>query len=68
MNEIHTDPVLDMKTLFAIYTDPDGVSIIGAWNGVKMLAASDPEGCVRMTNGLPVSLFRMHRAKDPCPV
>lgn len=54
MNEIHTDPVLDMKTLFAIYTDPDGVSIIGAWNGVKMLAASDPEGCVRMTNGLPM--------------
>ena len=46
MNEIHTDP--------AIYTDPDGVSIIGAWNGVKMLAASDPEGCVRMTNGLPM--------------
>ena len=28
MNEINTDPVLDMKTLFAIYTDPDGVSII----------------------------------------
>ena len=54
MNEIHTDPVLDMKTLFAIYTDPDGVSIIGAWNGVKMLAASDPEGCVRMTSGLPM--------------
>ena len=54
MNEIHTEPVLDMKTLFAIYTDPDGVSIIGAWNGVKMLAASDPEGCVRMTSGLPM--------------
>ena len=54
MNEIHADPVLDMKTLFAIYTDPDGVSIIGAWNGVKMLAASDPEGCVRMTSGLPM--------------
>ena len=54
MNEINTDPVLDMKTLFAIYTDPDGVSIIGAWNGVKMLAASDPEGCVRMTSGLPM--------------
>ena len=54
MNVIHTDPVLDMKTLFAIYTDPDGVSIIGAWNGVKMLAASDPEGCVRMTSGLPM--------------
>ena len=54
MNEIHTDPVLDMKTLFAIYTDPDGVSIIGVWNGVKMLAASDPEGCVRMTSGLPM--------------
>lgn len=54
MNEIYTDPVLDMKTLFAIYTDPDGVSIIGAWNGVKMLAASDPEGCVRMTSGLPM--------------
>ena len=54
MNEIHTDPVLDMKTLFAIYTDPDGVSIIGAWNGVKMLAASDPEGCVRMSSSLPM--------------
>ena len=62
MNEIHTDPVLDMKTLFAIYTDPDGVSIIGAWNGVKMLAASDPEGCVRMTSGLP-----MDTCKRPLP-
>ena len=54
MNEIHTDPVLDMKTLFAIYTDPDGVSIIGVWNGVKMLAAADPDGCVRMSSSLPM--------------
>ena len=54
MNEIHTDPVLDMKTLFAIYTDPDGATIIGVWNGVKMLAASDPEGCVRMSSSLPM--------------
>lgn len=54
MNEIHTEPVLDMKTLFAIYTDPDGATIIGVWNGVKMLAASDPEGCVRMSSSLPM--------------
>ena len=54
MNEINTDPVLDMKTLFAIYTDPDGVSIIGVWNGVKMLAAADPDGCVRMSSSLPM--------------
>ena len=54
MNEIHADPVLDMKTLFAIYTDPDGATIIGVWNGVKMLAASDPEGCVRMSSSLPM--------------
>ena len=54
MNEINLTPVLDMKTLLAIYTNPDGISIIGAWNGVKMLAASDPEGCVRMTSGLPM--------------
>lgn len=54
MNEINSTPVLDMKTLLAIYTNPDGISIIGAWNGVKMLAATDPEGCVRMTSGLPM--------------
>lgn len=54
MTEINATPVLDMKTLLAICTDPDGISIIGAWNGVKMLAASDPEGCVRMTSGLPM--------------
>ena len=46
--------MLDMKTLLAIYTNPDGISIIGAWNGVRMLAATDPEGCVRMTSGLPM--------------
>lgn len=54
MNEIITDPVLDLKTMFAIYTDPDGATIIGVWNGVKMLAAADPEGCVRMSSSLPM--------------
>ena len=55
MNEINSLPVLDMKTLLAIYTYPDGAAIIGVWNGVKMLAAADPEGCVRMSSNLPMN-------------
>ena len=56
MNEMNINPELDMKTMFAIFTNPDGAAMIGAWNGMKMLAASDPEGCVRMTPTLPMDL------------
>ncbi|MBQ5343819.1 MAG: phage replisome organizer N-terminal domain-containing protein [Acidaminococcaceae bacterium] len=53
MNQI--DPVLDFKTMAAILTaNPDGISMIGVWNGMKTLACADPEGCVRLNPGLPM--------------
>lgn len=43
----HIAPVLDFKTMTAILTaNPDGISMIGVWNGMKTLASADPEGCV----------------------
>ena len=56
MNEMNINPELDMKTMFAIFTNPDGAAMVGAWNGMKLLAASDPEGCVRMTPTLPMDI------------
>jgi len=51
----HIDPVLDFKTMAAILTaNPDGISMIGVWNGMKTLASADPEGCVRLNPGLPM--------------
>ncbi len=51
----HIAPVLDFKTMTAILTaNPDGISMIGVWNGMKTLASADPEGCVRLNPGLPM--------------
>ena len=51
----HIAPVLDFKTMAAILTaNPDGISMIGVWNGMKTLASADPEGCVRLNPGLPM--------------
>ena len=57
MDEINSNPLLDFKTMTAILTaDPDGVAMIGAWNGMKTLANLDPEGCVRLTPALPMDI------------
>ncbi|MBQ8701045.1 MAG: phage replisome organizer N-terminal domain-containing protein [Acidaminococcaceae bacterium] len=51
----HIAPVLDFKTMTAILTaNPDGISMIGVWNGMKTLASADPEGCVRLNPSLPM--------------
>ena len=52
---MNTNPLLDCKTMLAILNaDPDGVAIIGAWNSMETLAREDPEGCVRLSPGLPM--------------
>ena len=51
----HIAPVFDFKTMTAILTvNPDGISMIGVWNGMKTLASANPEGCVRLNPGLPM--------------
>lgn len=53
--DVITNPALDFKTLTAIVTaNPEGMAIIGAWNGMETLAREDPEGCVRLCPGLPM--------------
>ena len=48
MDVINTSPALDCKTMIAILNgNPDGVAILGAFNGMETLAREDPEGCVR---------------------
>ena len=55
MDAMNTNPLLDCKTMLAILNaDPDGVAIIGAWNSMETLAREDPEGCVRLSPGLPM--------------
>lgn len=65
--DVISNPVLDFKTLTAIVTaNPEGMAIIGAWNGMETLAREDPEGCVRLCPGLPMdnSALAMKREKD----
>ena len=55
MDEINTNPELDFKIRTAILaTNPDGISIIGAWDCMKTLAKADPDDCVRLCPGLPM--------------
>lgn len=57
MNIETSDQTLDFKTLTAILTtNPDGVAMIGAWDCMKTLATSDPEGCVRLSPSLPMDI------------
>ena len=57
MDNINARPVLDFKTMTAILAaNPEGVAIIGAWNGMEALAREDPEGCVRLCPGLPMDI------------
>ena len=55
MNSMNTSLALDFKTTTAILNaNPEGVAIIGAWNTMETLAREDPEGCVRLSPGLPM--------------
>ena len=55
MDAMNTNSLLDCKTMLAILNaDPDGVAIIGAWNSMETLAREDPDGCVRLSPGLPM--------------
>ena len=55
MNSMNTNLALDFKTTTAILNaNPEGVAIIGAWNTMETLAREDPEGCVRLSPGLPM--------------
>ena len=55
MDVINTSPALDCKTMIAILNaNPDGVAILGTFNGMETLAREDPEGCVRLSPGLPM--------------
>ena len=55
MNSMNTAIALDFKTTAAILNaNPEGVTIIGAWNTMETLAREDPEGCVRLSPGLPM--------------
>lgn len=55
MNIANANTALDFKTMTAIVTvNPDGVAILGAYNGMETLAREDPEGCVRLSPDLPM--------------
>ena len=55
MNSMNTNLALDFKTTTAILNaNKEGVAIIGAWNTMETLAREDPEGCVRLSPGLPM--------------
>lgn len=57
MEQMNTDTELDFRIKTAILTaNPDGVAMIGAWDCMKTLAKSDPEGCVRLSPGLPMDI------------
>ena len=36
--------------------DPDGLAVIGMWNGMKTMAGEDPDGCVRLNPNLPMDI------------
>ena len=55
MNIANANPALDFKTMTAIViSNPDGLAILGAYNGMETLAREDPEGCVRLSPDLPM--------------
>ena len=55
MNIANANTALDFKTMTAIVAaNPDGVAILGAYNGMETLAREDPEGCVRLSPDLPM--------------
>ena len=55
MNIANANTVLDFKTMTAIVaSNPDGLAILGAYNGMETLAREDPEGCVRLSPDLPM--------------
>ena len=58
MNSIHTNLALDFKTLTAVLAlgGEESLSILGAWNSMETLAREDPDGCVRLTPGLPMDI------------
>ena len=49
--------VMDSKMMTAILAaDPDGLAVIGLWNGMRTMAGEDPEGCVRLDPGVPMGI------------
>lgn len=57
MKKQNTTVMNDLLNISAILLkDPDGAAVVGVWHSLKAMAGTDPDGCVCLAPGVPLSM------------